>query len=185
MPGFLNGQLLIAMPQMDDKRFQNTVLLICSHDSTQAMGVVLNQRHNDLELSELAQQVGIGEPRFNANEPIHIGGPVEPSRGIVVHSSEHVLPDTTPINHDMAMTANIKVLSEIINGVGPNDFIIALGHASWTAGQLEKELRDNIWLTMPYESDLIFDHSPEEIWGACFTRLGISAGHLSTTAGHA
>jgi putative transcriptional regulator len=185
MPSFLNGQLLIAMPQMDDKRFQNTVILVCKHDANQAMGVVLNRHHDNLVLTNLAEQVGIGKPRFNADVPIYIGGPVSSSRGIVIHSSDHVLPDSTTINHDMAMTSNIKVLSEIINGVGPSKFLVALGHASWSAGQLDQELRDNIWLTMPYETDLIFDHSPTEIWNACFTRLGISAGHLSGTAGHA
>lgn len=185
MPAYLNGQLLIAMPQMDDKRFQNTVLLVCSHDADQAMGVVLNVQHDELELGDLAEQVGIGTPRFNANEPIYKGGPVESSRGIVVHSSDHILPDTKPINEDMAMTSNIKILTEITNGIGPNHFLVALGHASWTAGQLDQELRDNIWLTMPYDAELIFDHSPDQIWAACYSHLGISLGHISTTAGHA
>lgn len=185
MADFLNGQLLIAMPQMDDHRFHNTVVLICSHDSDQAMGVVLNQRCDDLTLANLTEQIGIGLPRFHGDEPVYIGGPVEPSRGIVVHSSDHVLPDTTTINHDMAMTFNIKVLSEIANGVGPNKFLITLGHARWGPQQLDQELRNNLWLTMPYEADLIFEFSPEQIWGACLARLGISAAHLSTSAGHA
>lgn len=185
MTAYLDGQLLVAMPQMDDKRFKQTVLLVCSHDADAAMGVVLNQQREDLYLKDLAEQVGIGTPRFNANIPIYRGGPVEQSRGIVIHSNEHMLPDSLPISHHMAMTSNIKILSEIAGGVGPNDYIIALGHASWTAGQLEQELHDNVWLTLPYEADLIFDNDSGDIWTSCFNRLGITAAHLSATAGHA
>ena len=185
MTSFLNGQLLIAMPQMDDERFQHSVVLVCSHDEKQAMGVVVNKRHQKLRLADVAEQIGIGTPRFYADHPIYNGGPMETSRGIVVHSAEHILPDTTMINNEMAMTSNIKVLSEIANGVGPDEFIITLGHASWTAGQLEQELMDNVWLTMPYEPDLIFDQDADAIWGACFTHLGISMVHMSGTAGHA
>ena len=185
MTAYLDGQLLVAMPQMDDKRFKETVILVCSHDGTSAMGVILNQKRKDLYLKDLAEQVGIGTPRFNTDIPIYNGGPVEQSRGIVIHSSEHMLPDSMDINRNMAMTSNIKILSEIAGGVGPEDFIIALGHASWTEGQLEQELHDNVWLTLPYEPELIFDNHADDIWASCFNHLGIATAHLSATAGHA
>jgi putative transcriptional regulator len=185
MSAFLTGQLLVAMPQMDDKRFRHTVLLICSHDENAAMGVIVNQPREDLHLSDLAEQLGIGTPRFNALDPIYNGGPMEQSRGIVIHSSEHMLPDSLTITPDMGMTSNIKILSEIANGYGPSDYLIALGHASWTGGQLERELHDNVWLTMPYEADLVFDQQVNEIWSSCFSRLGIATAHLSPVAGNA
>ena len=185
MSGYLTGQLLVAMPQMDDTRFQHTVLLVCQHDSASAMGVVLNQQRDGLMLDELTEQVGIGTPRFNRDEPIYYGGPVEQSRGIVIHSSDHILPDSIIISADMAMTSNIKILSEIANGLGPNQYIVALGHASWSAGQLDQELRDNVWLTMPYDADLIFANKSQDIWSACFSSLGIARSHLSARAGRA
>jgi putative transcriptional regulator len=185
MTGYLTGQLLIAMPQMDDTRFRHTVLLVCQHDSKSAMGVILNQRREGVELADLSKQLEMGTPRFNCHEPIYNGGPVEQTRGVVVHSGDHILPDSVIISPDMAMTSNIKILSEISDGIGPNQFIIALGHASWTAGQLDQELRDNIWLTMPYDADLIFSNSSDDIWGACFNSLGISRWNLSANAGHA
>ena len=185
MSAFLTGQLLVAMPQMDDKRFRQTVLLICSHDENAAMGVIVNQPREDLHLSDLAEQLGIGTPRFNALDPIYNGGPMEQSRGIVIHSSEHMLPDSLTITPEMGMTSNIKILSEIANGYGPSDYLIALGHASWTSGQLERELHDNVWLTMPYEADLVFDQQVNEIWSSCFSRLGIATAHLSPVAGNA
>ena len=185
MANYLAGQMLIAMPQMDDKRFRNSVILICSHDSDAAMGLIINQPMDGLYLDELAEQIGIGTPRFCGDVPIFNGGPVEQSRGMVLHSSEHVLPDTITINDRMAMTSNIKIIAEIGNGHGPTDFIVALGHASWSAGQLEDELRSNVWLTMPFQEDLIFGEPMGGIWSSCYSRMGISTAHISPFSGNA
>ena len=185
MSAYLTGQLLIAMPLMDDKRFKNSVILICSHDEEGATGIIVNQMREDIHLHDLTEQLALGAPRFNENAPIYLGGPVDQSRGIVIHSSDHMLPDSISIGHAMAMTSNIKILSEIADGVGPADYLIALGHASWTEGQLEQELMDNVWLTLPYPGDLVFKTEQDQIWSACFSRLGITPTHLSTVAGHA
>lgn len=185
MANYLTGQMLIAMPQMDDKRFRNTVILVCSHDSDSAMGVIINQPMDGLQLDELAEQIGIGTPRFAGDTPVYNGGPVEQSRGMVLHSAEHVLPDSITINDRMAMTSNIKIIAEIANGYGPNDFIVALGHASWSAGQLERELRSNVWLTMPFQEDLVFGGGMEAVWASCYSRMGIEAAHISPFIGNA
>lgn len=185
MANYLTGQLLIAMPQMDDKRFRNSVILICSHDSDAAMGVIVNQPVENLSLEGLAEQIGIGTPLFAGDTPVYNGGPMEQSRGMVVHSSEHMLPDSISITHSMAMTSNIKIITEIANGYGPREYIVTLGHASWSAGQLEREIRSNVWLTMPFQKDLVFSQSIDTVWASCFSRLGISAAHISCTAGHA
>ena len=185
MTNFLAGQMLIAMPQMDDARFRNTVLLICQHDQSSAMGLVINRPMDNLHLNQMAEQIGVGTPRFFGDTPIYNGGPVEQSRGMVLHSSEHVLPGSITINERIAMTSNIKIISEISNGCGPAEFIITLGHASWSAGQLERELRGNIWLTMPFEKDIIFGEEMESTWNSCFNRLGASAASVSPYCGNA
>ena len=185
MAHYLTGQFLIAMPQMDDSRFRNAVIFMCSHDDDAAMGVVINQAMDGLYLDSLAEQIGIGTPRFWGETPVFNGGPVEPSRGLVIHSSEHVLPDSITISDRMAMTSNIKIINEIANGHGPQDFLVTLGHASWTAGQLEQEIRNNVWLTMPFQRDLLFSDKIDTIWPSCYSRLGISAAHISPFYGHA
>ncbi|MGC6484520.1 MAG: YqgE/AlgH family protein [Candidatus Puniceispirillales bacterium] len=185
MAHFLTGQFLIAMPQMDDPRFSNTVIFICSHDEDAAMGVVINQAMEDLYLDSLAEQIGIGTPRFWGDTPVFNGGPMEQSRGLVIHSSDHMLPDSITINDRMAMTSNIKIINEIANGYGPQDFIVALGHASWTSGQLEREIRNNVWLTLPFQQDLIFNDRIDQTWMNCFSRLGISTSQMSPYYGHA
>lgn len=185
MANSLAGQMLIAMPQMDDSRFRNTVLLICQHDKKSAMGLVINRTMDNLQLNQMAEQIGVGTPRFFGDTPIRYGGPVEQSRGMVLHSADHVLPGSITINDRIAMTSNIKIISEISNGCGPADFIITLGHASWSAGQLERELRGNVWLTMPYEEDIIFGQEMETTWNSCFNRLGVSAANISPYSGTA
>ena len=185
MANYLAGQMLVAMPQMDDQRFRSTVLLICKHDSESAMGLVINRTMDNLQLDQMAEQIGVGTPRFFGDTPIHYGGPVEQSRGTVLHSADHVLPGSVSINDRVAMTSNVKIISEITNGCGPTDFIITLGHASWSPGQLERELRSNFWLTMPFEKDIIFSQEMESTWTACYKRLGASAASISPHSGNA
>ena len=185
MSNYLAGQMLVAMPQMDDKRFRNTVLVICKHDSESAMGLVVNRQMDNLQLDQMAEQIGVGTPRFFGDTPIHYGGPVEQSRGMVLHTSDHVLPGSITINDRVAMTSNVKIISEISNGCGPTDFIITLGHASWSPGQLERELRGNIWLTMPFEKDIIFNPEKESTWSSCFNRLGFTSASISPYSGNA
>ena len=185
MTNYLTGQILIAMPQMDDKRFRNAVVLVCNHDSNSAMGVVVNNPMDGIKLEELAEKIGIGALRFAGDTPIFNGGPVEKSRGMVIHSADHVLPESITINETIAMTSNVKIVSEIADGNGPNEFLIALGYASWSAGQLESELRHNVWLTMPFQQDLIFGEGMDAIWTTCLSRMGISPANLSPFAGNA
>jgi putative transcriptional regulator len=181
----LLGQLLIASPQMDDPRFVNAVILICHHDETSAMGLIINHKADGMDLDELSKQLGTGTPRFGGDTPVHYGGPVEPSRGMVLHSSDHVLPETVMVSNEVAMTANIRIISEITNGYGPSEFIIALGHASWAAGQLENELKSNAWIIMPYAHDLVFSCLNRDQWQDCYSRLGIATEHMSSSVGHA
>ena len=185
MKNALTGQLLIASPQIDDSRFANSVILICKHDSDQAMGLIINQKVNNLDLDALTSQLDIGTPLFNGDVPIHYGGPVEKSRGIVLHSKDHMIPESIIIGDVAAMTANIRIISEIAEGHGPSEFIIALGHAGWTAGQLEKEIKDNCWITMPYAHDLVFSCLSRNQWQDCYSRLGIATEHMSSSIGHA
>ena len=185
MANYLAGQLLVAMPQMDDDRFRNTVLLVCKHDGESAMGLVINRPMDNLHLDQMAEQIGVGTPRFFGDTPIFNGGPVEQSRGMVLHTADHVLPGSININDRVAMTSNIKIISEISNGCGPSDFLITLGHASWSAGQLERELRGNVWLTMPFEQDIIFGQEMDSTWASCYNRLGASAASISPVSGNA
>lgn len=185
MTDYLVGQLLIAMPNMDDPRFHNSVVLICIHDDASAMGLMINRHAGSLTLNDLAAQIGIGMPAFFGNEPVFDGGPVDQARGMVLHSNDHLQPESISIGNNLAITSNIKILTEIANGCGPDKFLIALGHASWSPGQLERELMQNVWLTVPCDAELIFADDHRNVWSESFTRLGITAGQMATVSGHA
>jgi len=181
----LQGQLLIASPHIDDSRFQRSVIMMCQHDQSSAMGVVINQRSAELDIAQLCETLEIGTPRFHGDQPIHIGGPVDGSRGFVLHSQDHMQPESVSVTHEIGLTSSINILRDITNGIGPVHSIISLGYAGWHAGQLEQELSANIWLNLPASSDLLFKVETEDLWDQAYAILGIDPAHYASAAGTA
>ena len=153
----LQGQLLVASPNIGDERFEKTVILMCHHDSESAMGLVINRPASRLNLGDLYEKLDIGAARFCAADPVHIGGPVDGNRGFVLHSQDHMLPESLSITHEIGLTASIDILRDITEGVGPLQSIVSLGCAGWSAGQLDREMAENVWLNLPASADLVFD----------------------------
>lgn len=176
---------MIAAPQMLDERFKKAVILICQHDNESAMGFVINHPSNQLNLGALYETLDIGTPRFCAEQPIFIGGPVDGNRGFVVHSQDHMLPESSPITHEIGLTSSIHILKDISNGTGPVHSIISLGCAGWGAGQLDAEIAANAWLTLPASHDLVFDCNADDVWGESYATLGINPAHYANMAGNA
>jgi len=181
----LQGQLLIASPHMDDPRFAHSVIMMCQHDSQSAMGLVINKRANQLKLGDLYEKLDIGAPRFAAADPVHIGGPVESNRGFVLHSQDHMLPESLSITHEIGLTSSIDILRDITNGTGPAYAIVSLGCAGWSAGQLDREMTENVWLNMPASAELVFETAHEKLWQRTFDMIGIDPAFFAGTAGNA
>ena len=181
----LQGHVLVAHPQIDDGRFAKAVIFICQHDDQSAMGVVINHLAARMSLGKLYETLDIGAPRFCADQPVHIGGPVESNRGFVLHTQDHMLPESLPITHDIGLTSSIEILRDITNGTGPEHSIVSLGCAGWHAGQLENELAANVWLSMPATSDLVFRHGSRDIWLDAYKMLGIDPAHFVSDTGNA
>ena len=181
---WLNGQLLIAMPGMQDPRFGRTVLYICTHSSEGAMGLVINRAFGEIRFADLMSQLGIhGRPAHD--RPVHFGGPVDSSRGFVLHSADFRTDQTLVVDDRVALTATRDILQAIVNGTGPDSAIFALGYAKWYPGQLDSEIQANAWLTAPADSTLIFDDDLETKWERAIGQLGFDPGMLSDGAGHA
>jgi putative transcriptional regulator len=180
----LTGSLLVAMPGMVDQRFARTVIFLCAHSRDGAMGLVVNKVLDDLTLPGLLKQLNL-EPGAAADEPIHFGGPVETSRGFVLHSADYVQDTTLVINERMALTATVEVLRAIAGGTGPERKVLALGYAGWSAGQLDAEIQANGWLSVPADDELVFGIDHEHKWERALAKLGISPAMLSADAGHA
>jgi putative transcriptional regulator len=190
--GYLDGQLLIAMPSMTDPRFHRAVIYMCAHSAEGAMGLVINQRAPHITLPRLLRQLEIlpegvrpAEIRVSSMA-VHVGGPVETSRGFVLHSADYFAADSTlPINEGVCLTATIDILKAIAKGSGPNKAILALGYAGWAPGQLEQEIQSNGWLNCPADPDIVFNSDLESKYGRALDSLGVDPSHLVGVAGNA
>jgi putative transcriptional regulator len=192
-PGFLDGQLLIAMPTMGDERFARTVIYLCAHSSEGAMGIVVNKPAADLNFPDLLVQLDIipdGErirlPQRVGRMPVLMGGPVETSRGFVLHSPDFFIDQSTlPIDEGVCLTATVDILRAIAKGEGPAEAVLALGYAGWSEGQLESEIQANGWLHCPADPGLIFDGALDLKYDIALRKIGIDPAMLSSEAGHA
>ena len=183
--GYLTGQLLIAMPAMSDPRFERSVIYMCAHTEDGAMGLVINRELDSISFPDLLEQIGIETaPPENAIR-ILFGGPVEQSRGFVLHSSDYTLDGTLEVDGGIALTASVDILKAIAEGNGPARRLLALGYAGWGPGQLEGEIGMNGWLTAEATADLVFTLPDDEKWGAALKTLGVDPLTLSASAGHA
>jgi putative transcriptional regulator len=191
--GYLDGQILIAMPGMSDERFARSVIFICAHSPEGAMGIVLNRPAADLSLPDLLVQLEIVPeserirlPQQVGRMQVLIGGPVETSRGFVLHSPDFYIDQSTlPIDDSICLTATIDILRAIARGEGPRNAVLALGYAGWSAGQLESEIQANGWLNCPADVELIFNSSADTRYQMALRKIGIDPGMLSMEAGHA
>jgi len=190
---YLDGQLLIAMPVMDDERFARSVIYVCAHSSDGAMGIILNRPAGSIDFPELLVQLDIIEKADRIILPANAeamkvmkGGPVDTGRGFVLHSNDFFIKDATLlINDGVCLTATLDILKAIAKGKGPRHAILALGYAGWAPGQLENEIQENGWLHCPADSDLIFGRDVEEKYERALQKLGVELAMLSSEAGHA
>ncbi len=190
---YLEGQLLVAMPSMTDKRFQRSVIYMCAHSEAGAMGLIINQKASELRFPKLLQQLNLMRKQSEDDLPenvrdmdVHVGGPVETSRGFVLHSADYRATDSTLlIGRTFRLTATIDILKAIAAGKGPNRALLALGYSGWAAGQLENEIQANGWLTCPADADLVFDRDHDAKYERAMSKIGINLLHLSSNAGHA
>lgn len=191
--GFLDGQILIAMPGMEDARFARSIVFLCAHSEEGAMGIILNQLAPKLSFADLLAQLDIvpkaaeaGTIGLTSTIRVHHGGPVETGRGFVLHSRDYFVEKATlPISDSVALTTTLEVLKAIADGRGPERVLLALGYAGWAPGQLEKEIHANGWLNCPADSALVFDRELETKYDRAMRKLGVDLAKLSSVAGHA
>ena len=182
---FLDGQVLIAMPAMQDPRFARSIIYLCAHSAEGAMGLIVNKRAEDLVWRDLFKRLGIPIGSINAPRPVHYGGPVEIGRGFVLHSSDyHAEEATMKIDGAVSMTATLDVLQAMGSGHGPERAIVALGYAGWGAGQLEAELQMNGWLLCDADEDLLFGENDDAKWDLALRKIGVDP-LLLGAGGHA
>ena len=181
----LTHSFLIAMPAMQEGVFAGTLTYVCEHNENGALGIVVN-RPISLTLGEMFKQIKIPLNQLKlAQAPVHFGGPVQTERGFVLHDSHGNWESTLRINDKLALTASKDILEAISAGKGPRNIIVTLGYAGWDQGQLEHEITENTWLTVPASEHILFDLPPDERLAAAVALLGIDYSALVEDAGHA
>ncbi len=181
----LTNHFLIAMPAMTDPFFAKSLTYVCEHNDEGAMGIVVN-RPISLTLSELFAQINmpLNQPELD-DMPVHFGGPVQTDRGFVLHNAEGQWQSTLQVNDKVNLTTSKDILQAVGEGKGPQHLLVSLGYAGWSKGQLEQELADNAWLSVPADAHILFDLPAEQRLPAAMALLGIDFATLSEEAGHA
>lgn len=185
---YLSGQILIALPAIGDPRFERAVILVCAHDAAHAMGLVLNRELDRLKLGDVLDQLSLPCPASRRREAVMLGGPVQRERGFVLHTNDFRASDGSTLTPPGGLwcTPTREALEALSRDDGaPRRSRLALGYAGWGPGQLEQELRQNVWLTCPADEALVFDTPPAGLWAAALGRLGVNPSFLTSGAGQA
>ena len=182
---YLTNQLLIAMPSLADANFAQTVTLVCEHNDQGAMGIVIN-RPSSMRMADVFEQLELqSQDELLREQPILQGGPVQSDRGFVLHRAGKPWDSTIAVSEQIHVTTSRDILTAIAKGDGPKQLTMALGYAGWEAGQLEAEIAQNSWLTVPFNERILFDTPFEQRWHAAALLLGVNINTLSSQAGHA
>ena len=182
---YLTGQLLIAMPGMEDQRFAQSVIYMCAHTDEGAMGIVLNKPLRKPSFEDLLRQLDVTPVPPARRIQLCQGGPVDHARGFVLHTADWTGDGSLRVDERIALTASLDVLKAIAEGAGPREGLLALGYASWGPGQLDQEMQQNVWLSAPAGQELVFDTAHDTKWRRALASLRIDPLLLSGVAGHA
>lgn len=166
---------------------------MCAHSDEGAMGLIVNHEAKGVGFADLLEQLDIVEDDYTAGAPaevhgrtVHLGGPVETSRGFVLHTPDYfVASSSVRVQDGICLTATLDILKAMLSGIGPQRALLALGYAGWAAGQLEAEFSDNGWLHCPADPDLVFDTELDTKYERALSQLGVNPSHLVSDAGHA
>jgi putative transcriptional regulator len=185
LPSFFTGHLLVAMPQMEDSRFERSVIYMCAHNSDGAMGLVVNRLFDAITFPDLLEQLNIETTPKTEQIRVHFGGPVESGRGFVLHSDDYVRDGTLKVRSGFALTATVDILKAIAVGEGPRRSLLALGYSGWGPGQLEQEIAANGWLVVPADPSIVFESDLDDKWQSALAATGATLSTLSGVAGRA
>jgi len=185
---YLAGRLLVAMPGIGDPRFERAVILLCEHDQAHAMGLAVNRPVEGLTIADLLGRLDVQVGPEAPDDLVLMGGPVEPERGFVLHTRDSGVGHNAgvAIAGDLMLTASREILDALAaSDRRPRRVAMAVGYAGWSAGQLEREIRDSVWLTCDADEGLVFDDDHEHKWSRALAKIGVSAENLSAHAGRA
>ena len=181
----LTGKIIVSQPSLEDKRFNKSVIYICAHSSQGAMGIIINKKIDYDLYPDLLDQLGIDKTVNNKKLYIRYGGPLESSRGFVLHSDDIVSKESLNIDNGVVLTSTAEFFEDLTKGKGPEKSILALGYAGWAPGQLEDEIFQNSWMSLSVDSGFVFDEEVSNKWIEAYKILGVDPIKLSIFSGRA
>jgi putative transcriptional regulator len=182
---YLTGKLLVAMPFMEDNRFDHAVIYVCGHDEYGAIGLMINKPLNSLTFADLLMQLDIAPLPVTRPVQMQAGGAVEVSRGFVLHSTDYHSESTVRVGEQFCITATLDILRTLAQGKGPRKFLLALGYTGWGSNQLEQEIQDNYWIVVEPSEEIVFNSALDFRWRASMASLGVDPLTLSLESGRA
>jgi len=183
--GYLTGKLLVANPFLDDGQLTRSVIYVCGHDAHGAIGLIVNKPASDLTLKKLLIQLEIQGAYEMEDTPVYYGGPVEISRGFVLHTTDYKTDSTVSVNADFSVTSTLQVLRALGKKDGPEKFLVCLGYVGWGAAQLDQEIQERGWLIIDGTPGLVFDAYLETKWRTSLMTIGVDPLIFSLESGHA
>jgi putative transcriptional regulator len=183
-PRFLSGQFLLAMPGIGDPRFDKAVIAMCVHDEEGALGIGLGRIQPRIGFHDLLRQLDV-DPGVAPNAAIHVGGPVEPQRGFILHTPDWDGADSIDVGGRWVLSATLDILKAIAVGKGPSRWVVALGYAGWQSGQLEQEMRRHGWFVTPGEAELLYESDVDTRWTKAVRSAGVDPRLLAAEFGTA
>ena len=181
----LTGQIIVSMPSLEDERFYKTVIYMCAHSSEGSMGIIINKKIDYDLYPDLLEQLGIDKPLDKKKLFISYGGPIESGRGFVLHSDDMIRKETLNIDKGVALTSTAEFFDDLSIGKGPKNSILALGYAGWSPGQLEAEILQNSWMSLPVDTSFLFDDEVSRKWTQAYKIMGVDPNNLSFQSGRA
>ena len=182
---YCTGRFLVAMPGMGDERFARSVIYMCAHTGDGAMGLVLNRPIATPTFADLLTQLKVEPVPPTREIRMCQGGPVDSGRGFVLHTSDWNGEGSLRVDDGVSLTASLDILKAIAEGAGPRECVLALGYAGWGPGQLDREIQENSWLSVPADEGLVFGTDHNAHWRQALKKLNIDPIWLSAAAGHA
>ena len=183
---YLAGKLLVAMPGMDDDNFKNAAIFLCAHDDKGAMGLIVNDKMPNIDFEQLLLKLKIDRSEGRSIKiPVLRGGPLDASRGFVLHGKDFNRKDTIDVDERFSVTGTMDALKAIANGTGPDEAIFTLGYSGWDAGQLEEELKENSWIIVDADDDILFNTTPDKVWRKALSKIGVNPDMISSVSGNA
>jgi len=181
----LQNHFLIAMPALADFNFNQAVVYVCAHNEEGAMGIIVNRPLLNVKLGEVLSQLDIeSDKSVIVDRVVYLGGPVQPERGFIIHPVGEMWQTTLEVSDKVAVTSSQDILIALVQGEGPKDFLMALGYAGWAPGQLEIEVANNFWLTVPADPQILFEVPYHDRWRVAASSLGVDVSDLSSDVGH-